>query len=184
MALNLGAVKCGIRIICHSSPYEVLEARHLQLGRGRAKLITKLRNLLDNSVIEKTFRGDEKIEEADVTYQGAQFLYADNDNCYVMDNKTFEQKAIQLETKKRLLLKEGINLDLVVWQNKIIDIRLPKKIPLKVVHSEPAIRGNTVTNALKDARLETGVTVQVPLFIQTGDTILVNSENGSYDSRI
>lgn len=181
--LPLNQVKTGSKVVFRSFPYEVIEAHHHKMGRGGAKLVTKLRNLLNHSVIDFTFQGDEKLEEAQISYQSGQFLYAEADVCQVMLDDSFEQLAIKIDPAKRKFLVEGAAIDLMFWQDQVIDLRLPKKVSLRVDYTEPATKGNTVTNASKAARLESGGSIQVPLFINSGDLIVVNSETGLYDSR-
>ncbi len=181
--LSLNQVRNGANIIVRGTPFVVVEAKHLKMGRGGAKLNTKLRNLIDGSVIDYTFAGEEKLEEASVSYRAAQFLYQEGETAHCMLTDTYEQTALPVRSDQTKFLTEGGNVDLVLWQDRVIDLRVPKKVPLTVSYTEPAAKGNTVNAATKDATLETGAVVKVPLFIKTGDLILVNTELGTYDSR-
>ncbi|HUD20504.1 MAG TPA: elongation factor P [Candidatus Saccharimonadales bacterium] len=181
--LNLGQVKVGNKIIFRAQPFEVVEANHLKMGRGGAKLVTKLRNLIDQSVIDYTFAGDERLEEAEVGYKAAQFLYGENDKCFFMTNDDFEQVEIRLPKSRLGLLKEGQAVDICFWQNRALDVKLPGKVELEVTYTEPGFKGNTAGTTLKSATLETGAKINVPLFINTGDKVRVNTDTGAYDSR-
>jgi elongation factor P len=181
--LPLNQVRAGAKIIFRDSPHQVLEANHLKVGRGGAKLTTKLRSLLDGSVIDYTFAGEEKLEEALVSYKGAQYLYSEGTTGFFMLNDTYEQVSLPTRPDQTKFLKEGGSVDLVLWQDQVIDVQVPKKVVLEVQYTEPAAKGNTVNAATKDATLETGATVKVPLFIKTGDLVEVNTETGLYSAR-
>lgn len=182
--ISLNQVRSGAKIIWRNTPHQVLEANHLKVGRGGAKLTTKLRSLIDGTVVDYTFAGEEKLEEANVSYQAAQFLYQENDQAFFMLNDTYEQISLKVRPEQIKFLKEGGAVDLVLWQDQVIDLQVPKKVVLSVSYTEPAAKGNTVNAATKDAQLETGASVKVPLFIKTGDLIEVNTENGLYTARV
>lgn len=181
--LNLGQVKSGAKIMFRSAPHEVLEANHHSMGRGGAKLVTKLRNLLDQSVYDYTFAGDERLEEAGINYRASQYLYREGDNGFFMTNDDFETLSLTLNDQKAKYLKEGEAVDLMIWQEKAIDIKLPKKVTLEITYTEPGFKGNTTGSASKPATVETGATVLVPLFLNVGDSIVVNTETGAYSER-
>ncbi len=182
--ISLGQVRSGTKILFRNLPHEVLEANHLKMGRGGAKLQTKLRNLVDGAIIDYTFAGDERLEEAEVRFQSAQYLYPENQTAVCMINDTFETIMAPVSDKQSKFLKEGHSVDLMLWQDQVIGLTIPKKVELEVSFAEPAIKGNTVNAPTKLATLETGAQVQVPMFIKTGDLIRVNTETGSYDSRV
>ena len=182
--LSLAQVKIGSKIIWRGVPHEVVSAAHLQAGRGQAKLDTKLRNLLTQAIFEQTFQGNDRIEEASLRYINATYLYREVQDAQVMLRDTFEQASIRLAPERFNYLKEGAPVDLLYWRDTVIDVKLPKKVELEVAYTEPAEKGNTVNAALKMATLETGAQIQVPLFIKTGDKIVVNTETGQYDSRV
>ena len=182
--LSLNQVRNGNKIIFRGEPFEVVEAQHHKMGRGGAKLVTKLRNLISQAVIDYTFAGDERLDEADVSYKAAQYLYSEGETAYFMINDTFEQAEVNLPKSRLGLLKEGQPVDIMFWQSRALDVKLPSKVELKVTYTEPGFKGNTVSNTLKPATMETGLQVSVPLFINTGDTIKVSTENGAYDSRV
>ncbi len=182
--LSLNQVKGGSKIVFRGSPHEVIEANHLKMGRGGAKLNTKLRNLLDRSIIDYTFAGEERLVEAETYHKSAQFLYAEGQTCHFMLNDTYEQVSIEEKSGKQGFLKDGEKVDLLFWQERVIDIVLPKKIALQVSYTEPGTKGNTVNAALKPATLETGTVVKVPLFIKTGDVVEISTETGEYSGRL
>jgi len=182
--LPLNQVKIGQKIVFRHGPCEVLSARHQKLGRGRARLATKLRQLLDGTVFEHTFGGDERLTEASVNYRQAQFLYADGSQAQFMTADDFQQFTLTLPPARLAFLKEGQSVDLVLWQNQAIDLKLPSKLGLLVRYTEPGFKGNTANTPQKPAKLETGTVIQVPLFIKTGDKIVVNTESGKYLGRL
>lgn len=182
--LGLNQVKTGSKILFKSEPFEVLEANHHKMGRGGAKLVTKLRNLKSQAIIEQTFSGDERLEEADISFRPAQFLYAEGREGYFMQQDNFSQHSVQLGELQQKFLKEGESADLQLWQGDVIGVKLPNKVELEVTYTEPGFKGNTASSTLKAATLETGGIVQVPLFIKVGDKIRVNTETGAYDSRV
>lgn len=181
--LPLNQVRTGAKIIFRAAPHEVVEANHHKMGRGGAKLVTKLRNLLTGAVYDYTFAGDEKLEQADLRYRQSQFLYSEGAKGFAMTSDSFETFELNLSDNARKFLREGEQVDLVIWQDQAIDLNLPKKVSLKVTYTEPGYKGNTTSAALKNATLETNATVNVPLFIKQSDVIVVNTESGEYVER-
>jgi len=182
--LGLNQVRAGNKIMFRSEPYEVVEANHHKMGRGGAKLVTKLRNLKSQAIIETTFSGDERLDEADISFRAAQFLYLEGAVAYFMQQDDFSQHSIALTETQQKFLKEGDSADLLLWQEQVIGVKLPTKVELTVTYTEPGFKGNTASATLKPATVETGASVQVPLFIKTGDRIRLNTETGAYDSRV
>ena len=181
---SLSQVKIGSKILFRGVPHEVVSASHVQAGRGQAKLDTKLRSLLTQAIFEQTFQGNDRIEEASLQYKNATYLYQENSLAQAMLADTFEQVSVKLPAERFKYLKEGQQIDLLFWKDQVIDVRSPKKVELEVTYAEPAEKGNTVNAAMKMATLETGTAIQVPLFIKTGDKVVVNTETGQYDSRV
>jgi elongation factor P len=182
--LSLGQVRPGAKILWRNEPYEIIEANHHKMGRGGAKLVTKLRNLINRAVIDYTFAGDERLEEADIRYRSGQFLYSEGNESFFMTNDDFSQFTLVLEPIKIKLLKDGEAVDLMLWKDQAIDVKLPPKVELKITYTEPGFKGNTASAAFKGATLETGASIQVPLFLNIGDTVRVSTETGTYDSRV
>lgn len=182
--ISLNQVKTGTKIIFRDQPHEVLSANHLMVGRGGAKLQTKLRNLIDHSVYDYTFSGDERLDEAAISFRQAQYLYSEEDRSFFMANDNFAQFEVSLDESKKKYLTEGLGVDLLLWQEKVVGVRLPKKMTVKVDSTEPGVKGDTVSAATKKAVIESGAVIQVPLFIKVGDQVVINTETGRYDSRV
>lgn len=183
--LSINDLKIGSKIIFNDQPMVVVFSQHSKLGRGGGIMRTKLRNLISGTIIEKTFAGAEKLEEAELETRKAQFLYHDDAGYYFMDSKIFEQFSLaknQLD-KTADFLKEGSEVDIVYFDNKPININLPIKMTFEVIYTEPGYKGNTTTNVLKPATLETGAQVQVPIFIKNGDKIVLDTRTGEYVER-
>ena len=183
--VNANDIKNGMTIIFEDALYIVLEFSHVKPGKGAAFVKAKLRNLRTGSIVEKTFNSSIKLEKAMITRQNMQYLYNNGDAYAFMNMETYEQ--IEL-TKDQIgddakFLKEGINVDITFYEGEMLGISLPDKIEYVITHTEPAVKGNTTNNALKDAELENGLKVRVPLFIQEGEAILVTTSDGKYDSR-
>lgn len=183
--VNVNDIKNGMTIIFEDALYIVLEFSHVKPGKGAAFVKTKLRNLRTGSIVEKTFNSSIKLEKAMITRQNMQYLYNTGESYSFMNMETYEQ--IEL-TKDQIgddakFLKEGINVDITFYEGEMLGISLPDKIEYVITHTEPAVKGNTTNNALKDAELENGLKVRVPLFIQEGEAILVTTSDGKYDSR-
>ena len=166
-------------------PYRVVEYGQKVMGRGGSIVNVKLKNLIDGSVIPKTFKGQEKIETAEVSNKTVQYLYKDDSLFYFMDPESFEQFELNADIVDSAsgYLKEGNELNLQMFDGRVINVELPKNIYLEVTYAEDVVKGDTTSNVLKDATLETGLTVKVPAFIKTGDGISVSTEDGSYRER-
>jgi elongation factor P len=155
------------------------------MGRGGSIVNVKLKNLIDGSVIPKTFKGQEKIETAEVSNKTVQYLYRDDSLFYFMDPESFEQFELNADIVDSAAgyLKEGNELNLQMFDGRVINVELPKNIYIEVTYAEDVVKGDTTSNVLKDVTLETGLTVKVPAFIKTGDVISVSTEDGSYRER-
>ena len=181
--ISLGQAKVGTKILWRSSPHEIVEVNHQKLGRGGAKLVTKLRNLITGTTLVFTFSGDEKLEPAEVRYRQAQYLYSEGDTSFFMTSDDFETIGVKIPVERSKLLLEGGSADLMVWEDQVIDVKLPAKVTLKVTYTEPGFKGNTQSSVLKPAKLDSGLEVNVPLFINVGDSIIISTDTGKYDSR-
>ena len=183
--INVNDIKNGITFVLDGDIYQVLEFSHVKPGKGAAFVKMKIRNLRSGSTTEKSFNSGTKLEKAIIEKKPMQFLYASGDSYNFMNMETYEQ--IEL-TKEQLgeevnYLKEGLNVDLSFYQGELLGVMLPDKVELKVTHTEPAVKGNTTNNATKDATLETGLVVRVPLFVDTDDVVIISTSTGKYDSR-
>lgn len=166
-------------------PYRVIEYGQKVMGRGGSIVNVKLKNLVDGSVIPKTFKGQDKIEPAEVSNKSVQYLYSDGDIYYFMNPESFEQFELNTETVDSAAnyLKEGEMLNLQFFETTIINVELPKNIFLEVTYAEDVVKGDTSGPVLKDATVETGLTVKVPAFIKVGDVISVDTSTGEYRER-
>lgn len=185
MMFNINDIKNGMTFLLDGQVYLVLEFQHVKPGKGPAFIRTKIKNLRSGSNIEKTFNTNIKLEKAMIDKQNMQYLYATGDSYNFMNMETYEQ--IELSASQlgddAIYLKEGINVDLSFYNGELLGVILPEKIEYTVSYTEPASKGNTVNNAQKDATVETGLVVKVPLFIETGEKIIVSTATGKYDSR-
>ncbi len=177
--------KNGMTILYEGKIYKILEFMHVKPGKGGAFVRTKLRDLRSGAVIDYTFNAAEKIEKAIIDKVEMQYLYDSGDFLVFMDNETYEQIEIphNLVEYERKFLKENENVNIEKYGEEILGVILPDKVTLKVTQCEPAVRGDTKTNALKDAIVETGLLVKVPMFIEQGEDIIINTETGKYSSR-
>lgn len=175
----------GSLFIYDTNKYLVLKYQHIKKGRGQAVIRVKVQNIITKSNTELTFSNEEKLEEFSAERKSAQFLYKDGDIFYFMDNDNFEQYELKTEiigTKEQFLL-EGMKVVMMFVEGDPLSIDLPKSVILEVAQTEPANAGNTATGALKNAVMETGYTLLVPLFIRIGDKIKINTETGKYTAR-
>ena len=182
---NINDVKNGMTVLIEDNLYIVLEFQHVKPGKGPAFIKIKLKNLRTGSTIEKTFNTNIKLEKAMIDKKNMQFLYATGDTYTFMDNDTYEQLELsekQLGSDKSYLI-DGLEVNITVYQGEVLGVMLPEKVKLKVTETEPAVKGNTTSNAQKDAITETGLMVRVPLFIENDEVIVVSTRDGSYASR-
>lgn len=168
------------------TPYIVVEKTFVSPGKGSAFYRTKLKNIKTGSVLEFTFKSGEKLEEAPVEVKELQYSYKDNEEYYFINPKNYEQYCLSKEMIGDFLplMKEGEAYQVYLLDNQTVALRPPLKVKLKVVKSEPAVKGNTVTGATKEVEVETGYKVLVPLFIKEGDFITINVESGEYVERV
>lgn len=169
----------------NNTPFLVLKYEHIKLARGGAAVKVLVRNLLNGSVLEKGFKASDSVEEADVYRKNAQFLYADANKYYFMDNDSYEQFGIGEEIIKERgrFLKEGSSVVVVYFEGSPIDIELPNSMVFEVTYTEPGFKGNTVSNVYKDASLDNGMIVKVPMFIKIGDKVKIDTRTGEYVSK-
>ncbi|HEV2403199.1 MAG TPA: elongation factor P [Candidatus Saccharimonadales bacterium] len=167
-------------------PYRVVDYSQKVMGRGGSIVNVRIKSLIDGKVLDKTFKGNEQLENADVTNQNVQYLYTDGQSYFFMNDESFEQFEVSanLVGDSAKYLKEGDQLQLQFFNGRPISVELPKNVPLKVTYTEDVVRGDTTTNVLKDAELETGVHVRVPAFIKQGDLISVDTATGAYRERV
>ena len=178
--------KNGISIEMDGQLWTVVEFQHVKPGKGGAFVRTKLRRMRDSSVIERTFRAGEKFQEAYVEKRALQYLYRTADAFHLMDAKSYEEIQVPLEIigEAAGFLKENMELEGQFHDGKMIGIQPPMFVELHVTTTEPGVRGDTSKGGMKPATLETGATIQVPLFVETGDLLRVDTRTGAYVSRV
>ena len=183
--INVNDFKTGQTITYDGNLYQVLEFNHVKPGKGAAIVKAKLKNLRTGSIAEYTFNAGTKVETARIEKKPMQFLYAMNDTYYFMNMNDYEQielsKSVIGDDAK--LLKENLDVDIIFFEGEMLGMNLPDKIAMKVVHTEPGVKGNTTSTAMKDATLESGLVVKVPMFIDQDEVVLISSKDGKYVSR-
>ena len=177
--------KTGITIEYEGNIYQVMEFQHVKPGKGQAFVRTRLKNLRTGAITDYSFKSDEKMAKAIIEKKKMQYLYDDGSTMAFMDMETYIQIDLPSETLKyeKNFLIEGESVTVIDFQGEILGVQLPEKVVLEVVETAPGVKGNTAANATKDAELETGFHVSVPLFINIGDKIIVNTYDGKYASR-
>ena len=181
-----GDIAKGSCLLQKGQPYLVVEREFHNPGKGTAIARIKMKSLKDGSVLSLTIPTQQEVEDAEVIISSCQYQYSDKDNFYFMDNKSYEQYEVSISDmpdKKFYLQEDGI-YDLIVWEGKVIDIKIPYKVTFTVAESENYVKGDTVSGATKPVTTETGLTIRVPLFIKQGEKILVNTETNEYVERV
>ncbi len=183
--VSLGQLRRGQAIIYREEPHLVVEASHHKMGRGGAVVRCKLKNLKSGAVFDATFQGNESLPAADLSYKKSQFLYRDGQAAYFMD-EDYEQFSLPLDTVGQDLVycKEGTRADVAFWGALPLSIKLPPKVELRVMEAPPAVRGDTANSPAKTVKLETGLELSVPMFVETDDVIRVNTQTGGYVERV
>lgn len=184
--INTGELKKGITIELDGQLYKILDYQHIKLGRGTAQVRLKLRDIRGGHTIERTFQAGDKFLRARLDHHTMQYLYRDGDLYYFMDAESFEQTAISAAQlgDATSYLKEGMTLDILTYRDEPVEVELPITVTLRVIETGPSFKGNTVQGGNKPATLETGLTIQVPLFIKQGDVIRVDTRSRSYLERV
>ncbi|XWS09507.1 hypothetical protein CRYUN_Cryun40dG0090400 [Craigia yunnanensis] len=184
-ALSSNDIKVGTTLEVDGAPWRVLEFLHVKPGKGAAFVRTKMRNYITGNTVDKTFRAGSTIDETDVLKETKQFTYKDGSQFVFMDLNTYEETRLNDADvgDKTKWLKEGMDCNLLFWNGKVIDFELPITVQLTVVDVDPGLKGDTTSGGSKPATLDTGAVVNVPLFINIGDQILVDSRTGQYMSR-
>ena len=185
MNININEIKNGMTIIIDGKLCLIEEFQHVKPGKGSAFMKMKLRNLRTGSLVEETYNTNIKIERARVEKAKMNYLYNDGNSYVFMNNETYEQLEIPEEklVNQIKFLKEGMDIDISTYEGEIIGINLPEKVEYEVTETTEATKGNTTNNATKDATIETGYTLRVPLFISQGEHIIVSTIDGKYVSR-
>ncbi|CAM2763197.1 elongation factor P [Salinicoccus roseus] len=183
--ISVNDFKTGLTVEVDGGIWRVVEFQHVKPGKGAAFVRSKLRNLRTGAIQEKTFRAGEKVGRAQIDNRKMQYLYADGDAHVFMDNNTYDQVELQASALQEELkyLKENMNVSLIMYEGETLGVELPKSVELQVSETEPGIKGDTASGATKSATLETGLVLQVPLFVNEGDMLVISTDDGSYVSR-
>lgn len=183
---NTSEFKKGIKVQIDGEPFLMMECNFVKPGKGQALYRTKLKSLIKNTVLERTYKSGDSLEAADVREAQMQFLYRDGPNFVFMDPETFDQPSLTGEQvgDDAKWLKDGLVCSITFYNERPISFSPPNQLVLRVEYAEPGARGNTATNVTKTAKLETGAEVQVPIFIDTGELIKVDTRTGEYIERV
>ena len=176
----------GQSIIVDGILFQILEYQHVKPGKGRAFVKTKLRNLNSGGVVDKTFRADEDVEQAYIDKQSFQYLYSEGTEYYFMNTTSYEQISLTKEqlNEQELLIKPNQEVTIAMYNNSPIDIILPTTVNLLVTKSEPAVKGDSVNSNTKEVTVETGLIMQVPMFIDENDEIKIDTKTKGYITRV
>lgn len=185
MNVNINDIKNGMTLILEGKLVTVVDFQHVKPGKGPAFVRIKYRDLRTGSTIEDTFNTNLKLEKAHVEKMQMQFLYKENDNYIFMNTTDYSQMEVasSIIGDDAKFLKEGLVIEIQMYDGEILGIVLPEKIDYKVTETTDAVKGNTTNNAMKDATIESGYTIKVPMFISEGETIIVSTKDGKYVSR-
>lgn len=181
-----GDVRNGTTFEMEGSVYKVVEFQHVKPGKGAAFVRTKLKNVITGAVLEKTFNPSEKLQGAEIEKREMQYLYADGDLYYFMDNETYDQIPLNKEDLGDMLkfLKENMMVKTLAFKGKIFAIEPPMFVELEITYTEPGFSGNTTTTSGKPAKLENGLEISVPLFVEIGDILKIDTRTGEYMERV
>jgi elongation factor P len=184
--IDVNDLRKGVTFELEGNLFKVLDYDHHKPGRGKATIRVKARNLRTGTILEKTFNSGDRVQDVRLDYHNVQFLYYDGEFYHFMDQETFDQPALSSEMlgDTAQYLKEGLDAKLTFYEGKPLDIELPVTVDMEVVEAESAVRGDTATGVTKKVKTETGLQVQVPAFINTGDVIRVDTRSGVYVTRV
>ena len=180
--IDAGELRKGIAIELEGKIYQITEYHHIKVGRGSAQIRLRLRDIRSGNTTERSFQANDKFTPAFLEHRTSQYLYNDGILYYFMDNESYEQMALTADQIGEAInyLKEGLNLEILTCKGEAVNIELPAAVGLQVTETEPGFKGDTATGGSKPAKVETGTTVQVPLFINVGDIIKVDTRSGEY----
>ena len=186
MAVDTSQFRNGLKLELDGQPFVITYFQHVKPGKGGAFVRTKLKNLLSGKVVDRTFRSGEKAQEADIEEKTMQYLYNDGSGLIFMDTDSYDQIPIERDVlgDAVLYLLENMQVDVLFWKGKPVSIQLPNYIEAHVTKSDPGLKGDTSSGATKPATIETGATLNVPLFISEGDVIRVDTRTGEYSERV
>jgi elongation factor P len=185
VALSINDIKNGVTLLVDDQVFMVVDFQHVKPGKGAAFVRTKMRNLRNSNILERTFRGDEKLDEAYIEERKLQYQYASGDLYHFMDQENYEDVAISKEAlgDKVKFLKDNIDANAYFYKNDVLYVNLPNFVQYTITHTEPGVKGDTAKSGTKPATIDSGANIQVPLFVDTGDVIKVDTRTGSYVER-
>lgn len=186
MTISTAEFRKGLKIELEGEPYIIVDFLHVKPGKGGAFVRTKLKRLSSGNVIDRTFRSGEKVQRPALDERSMQYLYQEGETYHFMDNETYEEFSLSQDqlADNRNFLQENVEVKILFHNGKPIAVELPTFVELKIVKTEPGVRGDTATGGSKSATLETGAVIQVPLFLNGGDVIKVNTRTGEYIERV
>lgn len=185
LMLGITDLKVGTKVVIEGAPYVVTWNQHSKQARGGGVMKTKMKNLINGSVLERTFQGADKIEPADIGFRRAQFLYSQGETYEFMDQESYETISLGKEIlgEATHFLVDGMDVDLLYFGERPINIQLPPKITFEIIQADPGVQGDRAQGGTKPAVIETGYTIRVPLFVNQGDRVVINSDTGEYVER-
>ncbi len=183
--INVNDFKTGMTIKFEDNLYMILEFQHVKPGKGAAFVRTKMKDLRSGSTIEHTFNSAVKVEAARIEKKPMQFLYKSGNSYVFMNMNDYSQ--VEIDEKKlgndTKFLKENLDVDIIFFEGEMLGLNLPDKIEMKVIKAEPGVKGNTTSTATKDATVETGYNIRIPLFVNEGESVIISTKDGKYVSR-
>lgn len=184
--IDVNDLKKGVTFELDGEIYRVLEYHHIKMGRGNATIRVKLRNLRTGATLEKSFVSGDRVQDIRLEKRQVQYLYADDDLFHFMDTETYEQPVLPRDIlgDRVYYLTDGLTVELLSYEGEPIDVEFPTTVDLEVTYAEPGFAGDTATGATKEVIVSTGLKVQTPLFVQTGDVIRIDTRDGSYITRV
>jgi len=186
MLASTAEFRKGLRVLVDNEPYVIVEFQHVKPGKGGAFVRTRLKSLVSGNVLDRTFRSGDKLELPEMEERDMQFLYKEGDRYFFMDTNNYDQFDIGEEYlgDAKNYLKEGLVIEVLMYQGRTIGVEVQNFVSLKIVSTEPGAKGDTAQNATKPAVLETGYTIQVPLFVEQGETVRIDTRTGQYMDRV
>ena len=185
--MDTSDIRKNLKIMLDGSPYTVVDFQFVKPGKGQAFTRVKIRNLATGAVLERTFKSGEKLEPADVEERKLQYIYPEGDAYVFMDSATGDQVYVsgdKLDEQDKKFLLENLDVDIVLWNGNAIGVTLPAHVTVQITHSEPGVKGDTASNVTKPATISTGAQIQVPLFINEGEWVKVDTRTGDYLERV
>ena len=184
--MDTSEIRKGVKFMIDGKPYSVVDFQFVKPGKGQAFTRVKVRSMLDGSVLERTYKSGESLEKADVEERSLQFIYQDGENYVFMHEASGEQITVpgsKMEEEAQWL-SDGLSIDVTLWNGQPIGVTLPTSVTLQITHSEPGIKGDTASGATKPATVSTGATVNVPLFVNEGEWVRIDTREGKYIERV